>query len=65
MGGDGEDGVLKRSKEGTSSYLDAEFILLEGKHSKMKFWQNFLLTGETDGQKQMVAKSQSIKGDAR
>lgn len=26
----------------------------------MKFWQNFLLTGETDGQKQMVAKSQSM-----
>lgn len=59
-GGSGEDGVLKRSQNGTSEFLDAEFILLDGKFSKMKFWQNLLLAGETDGHKQMIAKSQAI-----
>jgi hypothetical protein len=58
--GDGADGVLKRSKNGDSEYLDCEFILVDTKHAKMKFWQILLLAGETDGQKQMVDKSKSI-----
>jgi hypothetical protein len=58
--GDGADGVLKRSKNGQSEYLDAEFILVDGKHAKMKFWQNLLLAGETDGHKQMIDKSRAI-----
>jgi hypothetical protein len=59
-GGGGEGGVLKRSKNGQSEYLDAEFILVDTKHAKMKFWQNLLLAGETDGHKQMTDKSRGI-----
>jgi hypothetical protein len=58
--GDGEDGILKRSRNGQSEYLDVEFTLLDGKHARMKFWQNLLLVGETDGHKQMIAKSNAI-----
>jgi hypothetical protein len=56
----GDDDVLKRSKDGRSQYLDLEFILVDTKHAKMKFWQNLLLAGETDGHKQMAEKSKSI-----
>jgi hypothetical protein len=56
----GEDDVLKRSKDGRSQYLDLEFILVDTKQAKMKFWQNLLLAGETDGHKQMAEKSKSI-----
>jgi hypothetical protein len=56
----GEDGMLTRAKNGESEYLNAEFILLDGKHSNMKFWQNLLLAGETDGHKQMIARSQAM-----
>jgi hypothetical protein len=59
-GGSGEDGMLKRSQNGASEFLDAEFVLLDGKFSKMKFWQNLLLAGETDGHRQMISKSQAI-----
>jgi hypothetical protein len=58
--GDGEDGVLKRSKKGGSEYLDCEFILVDTKHAKMKFWQILLLVGETDGHRQMVDKNRAI-----
>ena len=60
-GDTGEDGVCKRSKEGTSSYLDAEFVLLDGKYARQKFWQILMITGETSGQMQMVDKSQAIR----
>ena len=59
-GGGGEDGVLKRSKNGESEYLDCEFILVDTKHAKMKFWQTLLLVGETDGHQQMIARSKAI-----
>ena len=58
-GGGSEDGVLKRSKDGRSEGLDGEFILVDTKHAKMKFWQNLLLAGETDGHKQMIERSKS------
>lgn len=60
-GGSGEDGILKRSKDGASEYLDAEFTLLDGAHARMKFWQILLTSGETDGQKQMVDRSKAIR----
>jgi hypothetical protein len=56
----GEDGMLTRAKSGESEYLNAELVLLDGKYSKMKLWQNLLLTGATDGQKQMIDKSRAI-----
>ena len=40
-GGDGEDGVLKRTKDGEIPAISTlEFILVDTKHAKMKFWQN-------------------------
>jgi hypothetical protein len=60
-GGSGEDGLLKRSKDGSSEYLDVEFTLLDGAHARMKFWQILMVVGETDGQKQMVDKSKAIR----
>jgi hypothetical protein len=60
-GSAGEDGMLTRAKDGKSEYLNAEFVLLDGKHAKMKFWQILLVTGETDGHKQMIDKSQAIR----
>jgi hypothetical protein len=60
-GGSGEGGLLKRSKDGSSEYLDVEFTLLDGAHARMKFWQILMVNGETDGQKQMVDKSKAIR----
>jgi hypothetical protein len=57
--GDGTDGVLKRSKDGASEGLEAEYTLLEGPHAKRKFFQWMLLVGTTDGQKTMADKNKS------
>ena len=48
-GGAGEGGLLKRSKNGDSEGLDAEFTVVEGEYAKRKFWTWFTLTGTTDG----------------
>jgi hypothetical protein len=57
--GDGTDGVLKRSKDGASEGLEAEYTLLEGPHAKRKFYQWLLLVGTTDGQKAMADKNKA------
>jgi hypothetical protein len=59
-GGSGEDGLLKRSKDGSSEYLDCEFTLLDGPHARMKFWQILMVNGETDGQKQMIDRGRAV-----
>jgi hypothetical protein len=56
----GDSAVLKYSKDGRSQLLDLEFILVDTKHAKMKFWQNLLIDGETDGHKQMGERSKSL-----
>jgi hypothetical protein len=56
-GGVGEDGMLKRSKDGACEMLDPEFTVLDGAHKGRKFWQNMILAGTTDGQKKMVGDS--------
>jgi hypothetical protein len=50
-GNAGEGGWLKRSKNGESQALDAEFTIVSGPHAKRKFWTLFTLEGITDGQK--------------
>jgi len=60
-GGSGEDGLLKRSKDGSSEYIDCEFTLLDGAHARLKFFQILMIVGETDGQKQMIDKSKAIR----
>jgi hypothetical protein len=48
-GSAGEGGWLKRSKDGRSMALDCEFVVLEGQHTKRKFWTLMTVEGETDG----------------
>jgi hypothetical protein len=48
----GEDGLLKRSKNGEAEMLDCEFIVVEGLHAKRKFFSNMVLSGTTDGHAQ-------------
>jgi hypothetical protein len=54
-GGVGEDGMLKRSKEGDCEMLDLTLTVLDGPYKGRKFWHNLLLVGTTDGQKKMAA----------
>jgi hypothetical protein len=51
-GGTGEDGLLKLSKDGACEMLDCELTIVEGEHTKRKFWELMVLSGTTDGQKQ-------------
>src|SRR5262245_2234547 len=53
-GGVGEDGLLKRTREGDAEMLDCEFVVVDGDHAKRKFWDTFILEGTTPGQKEMI-----------
>jgi hypothetical protein len=48
-GGVGEDGLLKRSKDGDCEMLDLEFTILDGPFKGRKFWMYLILTGTSDG----------------
>jgi hypothetical protein len=48
-GGAGEDGWLRRSKDGASEGLDLELTVTEGPFSKRKFWCLLTLGGTTPG----------------
>jgi hypothetical protein len=48
-GSAGEDGWLRRSKDGNSEMLDCEFVLLDGPFAKRKFWTLFTIAGTTPG----------------
>jgi hypothetical protein len=50
----GEDGMLKRTSKGDAEMLDCEFVVVDGPYAKRKFWDNFMVVGTTDGQKEMV-----------
>jgi hypothetical protein len=56
----GEDGMLKRSREGDCEMLDLEFTVLDGTYKGRKFWHNLLVTGTTDGQKKMAANNLGV-----
>jgi hypothetical protein len=51
-GGAGEDGLLRRSKDGACEMLECEFTIVEGEHMKRKFWEFMVLSGTTDGHKE-------------
>jgi hypothetical protein len=53
-GNAGPDGLYKRTAKGDAEMLDCEFVVLDGPFAKRKFWDNFMLAGTTDGQKEMV-----------
>lgn len=44
-GGDG--GWLKPSKTGECEMLDCEFVVVDGKYANRKFWQQFVIRGNT------------------
>jgi hypothetical protein len=50
-GNAGEGGWLKRSKDGGSFAIDAEFTVIDGPHAKRKFWSLMTVDGTTDGHK--------------
>ena len=45
----GEDGMLKRSKDGGCEMLDCEFTVVDGPYKGRKFWERMILAGITDG----------------
>src|SRR6516225_745378 len=53
-GNAGPDGLYKRTAKGDAEMLDCEFVVLDGPYAKRKFWDNFMLAGSTDGQREMV-----------
>jgi hypothetical protein len=46
----GDGGWLRRSKAGDSESLDCEFVVVDGKFEKRKFWSSLLVNGTTEGQ---------------
>jgi hypothetical protein len=53
-GGAGEDGLLKRSKNGDCEMLDIEYVVVDGSYARRKFWENQIIVGTTSGQKDMA-----------
>jgi hypothetical protein len=50
----GEDGLLKRSKNGDCEMLDIEYVVVDGPYARRKFWENQIVVGTTPGQKEMA-----------
>ena len=50
----GEDGLLKRSKNGDCEMLDIEYVLVDGPYARRRFWENQIIVGTTQGQKDMA-----------
>src|SRR4051794_36396803 len=48
-GGVGEDGLCKRSKDGSHEYLDCEFSVIGGEYAKRKFWDYAIINGSAEG----------------
>jgi hypothetical protein len=53
-GGAGEDGLLKRSRNGDCEMLDIEYVVVDGTYARRKFWENQIIVGSTSGQKDMA-----------
>src|SRR5262249_32711754 len=59
-GGVGEDGMLKRSKDGGCEMLDVEYVVVDGTHARRKFWGNMVLVGTTDGHAEAAKISRGV-----
>jgi len=53
-GGAGEDGLLTRSKEGDCEMLSIEYTVVEGPFVRRKIFENQMINGTTQGQRDMV-----------
>lgn len=58
-GGAGDGGWLKRSKDGSSMAIDAEFTIVEGPFAKRKFWVLFTVDGSSEGHQKAAEISAS------
>src|SRR5215471_11797645 len=53
-GGVGEDGLLTRSKEGDCEMLNIEYTVIDGPYARRKIFENQIINGTTQGQKDMA-----------
>lgn len=58
-GNAGEDGWLRRSKDGNSEALDLECTVVRGPYAKRKFWSLLTVSGTTEGHEQAAKVSRS------
>jgi hypothetical protein len=58
-GNAGEDGWLRRSKDGNSEALDLECAVVSGPYAKRKFWCLLTVIGTTEGHEQAAEVSRS------
>jgi hypothetical protein len=55
----GEDGMLKRSKDGGCEMLDCEFVVADGQHKGRKFWERWIVEGTTSGHAKSIEINRS------
>jgi hypothetical protein len=55
-GGVGKDELLKRSAKGDCEMLDIEYVIVDGDYARRKFWENQIVVGTTDGQRDIAKK---------
>jgi hypothetical protein len=60
-GGAGNDGLLKRSKDGTCEMLYIEYVVIDGPYARRKFWENQIIVGSTPGQKDMAESYRGMR----
>ena len=58
-GNAGPDGLLTRSRSGEAEMLSCELTVVEGPHTKRKFFENMVISGTTDGHAQAADISKS------
>jgi hypothetical protein len=56
----GEDGMLKRSKQGDCEMLDGEITVIDGPFAKRKFWPSLVLEGTTPGQQEIALSNRGL-----
>lgn len=58
-GGNGEEGLLKNSNDGSCQMLDFEFTIQGGDFDRRKIWNMYVVNGTTEGQETAVKISKS------
>lgn len=58
-GGAGPGGLLKNSNDGTSQMLDLEFTIEGGSYDRRKLWENWVTSGESEGQQKAAGITRS------
>lgn len=58
-GGNGDEGLLKNSNDGSCQMLDFEFTIQGGDFDRRKIWNMYVVNGTTEGQETAVKISKS------